>query len=67
MLSALHRARQVGHRAGGQARGGVGDLLDGLGDHARQDEADGDREDGDRDEDVLQQRDERGLPGVHVS
>ena len=52
-----HRAREVGDGAGGQARGGVGDLLDRLGDDAGQDEADGDREDGDRDEDVLQQRD----------
>ena len=57
----LHRPRQFGERAGGQARGGGGDLLDRRGDDARQHQADGDREDRDRHEDVLEQRDQGRL------
>jgi hypothetical protein len=56
-----HRPREVGERSGGEARGGGGDLLEGLGDDAREDEPDADGEDGDRHEDVLEQRDQRGL------
>ena len=43
------------------------DLLDGVGDHAGQDEADGDRQERDRDEDVLERaRSSAWLSGVDV-
>ena len=58
-----HRPAQVGHRAARQPVGGVCDLLRGVGDHARQDEADGDSQQPHGHEDVREHRGQlRPLP-----
>ena len=60
----LHGRRQLGQRALGQVLGGRLHLVGGVGDHARQDQADRDGEQPDDHEDVLQHGHQGGVAGA---